>query len=605
MKSPKEKYEARIEYYRCALEKQNKVVNWISNLRLFEAASALLSFFIFHRWGYHMTAWGTMAAFLLLFIYLVVIHDKAIKIKEYISALYNINNMSKMRLEGQWKDFEDRGDDFKDDRHPYSQDLDIFGNASLFQWINTSYTGTGREALAKALIQPCSDIKEIKLRQGAVDELSKMRWWRQRLAVEGLLAGVRYHDDGELLKWSLENNSIYRNPWVIMGLRIMPVITISSLVLSFGFHLIPNSIFIMLALIQFGMLALGADKRNRALGTAYNYKNQIKLYAKILEHIEKPRFNSPYLVKLQKELLNSDGQRASKQIKKLERIVESISNRNNAMFLPINILLLWDYQGMIALESWREKLGRLVKSWIDIIGEIESLSSLAQIRHDHPDWAMPHFTEEHSVFRAKSIGHPLLSGKRVCNDVALEKPTRALLITGSNMSGKSTLLRTAGINLVLAYAGAPVCAKYMMCSIMSIHTCMRVSDNLGKNISSFYAELLRIRAIVNASRGEKQVFFLLDEIFKGTNSQDRHIGAKTVIKKLCESNALGMVSTHDLELGNLEVESRGQVKNYHFQEYYKNDRIHFDYKLRPGISTTRNAMYLMRMVGINGSEAED
>ncbi len=170
------------------------------------------------------------------------------------------------------------------------------------------------------------------------------------------------------------------------------------------------------------------------------------------------------------------------------------------------------------------------------------------------------------------------------------------------MSGKSTLLRTVGINLVLAYAGAPVCAQRFNCSMLQIHTCMRVSDNLGENISSFYAELLRIKQIVSASKTEKNIFFLLDEIFKGTNSQDRHAGAKVLIRQLSKAGAMGMVSTHDLELGDLERESDRKIRNYHFREYYKNDEIHFDYKLRPGISTTRNAMYLIKMAGIDVDE---
>ena len=253
---------------------------------------------------------------------------------------------------------------------------------------------------------------------------------------------------------------------------------------------------------------------------------------------------------------------------------------------------------MIALESLKKKSGKLIKTWLDTIGEFEALSSLSNLRYDNPDWTFPKITDKPYYIRARDMGHPLITENRVCNDLKIDGPTRALLITGSNMSGKSTYLRTAGINLVLAYAGGPVCAKEFHCNIFYIYTCMRVSDNLEKNISSFYAELLRIKEIVDESKRSK-VFFLLDEIFKGTNSHDRHEGAKILIKRLLDNNAIGLISTHDLELGVLERESSGKVRNYHFKEYYKNREIHFDYKLNPGISTTRNAMYLIKMVGIN------
>jgi DNA mismatch repair ATPase MutS len=302
---------------------------------------------------------------------------------------------------------------------------------------------------------------------------------------------------------------------------------------------------------------------------------------------------------MQSGLLNSRGEKASEQIKRLEKIADRISNRENAMFFPINVLLLWDYHSMMALERWKIQSGKNIEKLMETIGKAEALCSLAALCCDYPDWVIPEFTASPSVVRAKSLGHPLLGERKVCNDLSIEKPACALLITGSNMSGKSTYLRTAGINLVLAYAGAPVCASYMKCSVMDIHTCMRVNDNLEKNISSFYAEILRIKDIVNASKGSRQVFFLLDEIFKGTNSQDRHAGAESLIKNLCRNGAAGMVSTHDLELGALEGESGGQVKNYHFQEHYMDNEIHFDYKLRPGVSTTRNALYLIRMAGID------
>ena len=266
-------------------------------------------------------------------------------------------------------------------------------------------------------------------------------------------------------------------------------------------------------------------------------------------------------------------------------------------YIPINILTLWDYQCLINLQRFKKASGASLKSWLEVIGEMEALNSLSTIAYEHSDWAMPKFQDGSPIFKAKSLGHPLLGASRVYNDIHIEKSQNVLLITGSNMSGKSTLLRTTGINLVLAYAGAPVCAESFYCSIMDIYTCMRTSDNLEKNISSFYAELLRIKKLVTATENKTPIFFLLDEIFKGTNSIDRHTGAKVLVSKLSNENALGFVSTHDLELGEIENTNK-KVKNYHLKEYYKDDKLYFDYKLRTGVSTTRNALYLMKMAGL-------
>jgi DNA mismatch repair ATPase MutS len=308
------------------------------------------------------------------------------------------------------------------------------------------------------------------------------------------------------------------------------------------------------------------------------------------------------LKKIKEGMCNRKGVLAYKQVDRLSKIIDSISSRHGSFYFIMNILTLWDYQNMISLERWRKESGGFLKAWLEAIGKIEALSSLAIIRYDNPEWVVPKISEsEKPEFEAKSMGHPLLRGNRVENDLSTNIPDRILLITGSNMSGKSTLLRTAGINLVLAYTGAPVCARKFTASIMEIHTCMRVSDDLSRNISSFYAELLRIKNIVKEAETGKSLFFLLDEIFKGTNSIDRHTGARVLIQKLNGLNCIGLVSTHDLELGDLE-KSSDKIKNYHFEEYYKDDRIHFDYKLRNGVSKTRNAVYLMKMAGIDIAE---
>ena len=346
------------------------------------------------------------------------------------------------------------------------------------------------------------------------------------------------------------------------------------------------------------MIVIGSKPRNHTLDTISKYSKDIKVYGGMLEVFEKEGFKSPYMKKLLGLLVNRKGSTSYLQIKKLDKINESVANRSYILYILFDIIFLLDYQFMFSLERWREESGKHLKVWFDTIGEVEALSSLSLIRYDNPDWCFPSIEDTACTFLAESMGHPLLGNSCVVNNLRFPLPSKILLITGSNMSGKSTFLRTAGVNLVLAYAGAPVYAKKFSCSIMDIYTSMRIKDDLEKNISSFYAELLRIKSVVEAVHKGRPIFFLLDEIFKGTNSIDRHTGGKILINKLSAEKVLGLVSTHDLELGELEEEN-SKVKNYHFQEHYKNNEIFFDYRLYPGVSTTRNAIFLMKMAGID------
>lgn len=598
MKTPNEKYKRRKNYYHRRLEKQSRDLNIISNLRLIVALVGVGNMvFLYMTKGYSLLFYVSLV-YVAIFIYLVIKHNKMESKKEYTDLLYRINNWGLKRVRGEWKSFEDRGEEFKDENHSFSDDLDIFGQGSLFQWINVATTYIGRKKLAEYLSRPCERKGDIHRRQEAVGELSNRLWWRQRFMAEGMTISDETKNPEALFRWAEIRNRLYLKTWVRALVLLLPAITLILIFLYFITNSVSHYVPLIALAVQAIILKCCNKERSKALNVVYKYKRSIKAYRQMLKHIEGKSFKSKGLKELKEQLINEGGHRAYQQIDRLEKIVENISNRDNAVFIFINIALLWDYQCMIALELWKEQSGIYMKTWLDTIGEIEALSSLAIIGHDNRDWVIPKITDTPSCFRAIGIAHPLLTHNSVCNDLKIEKPTRVLLITGSNMSGKSTLLRTAGINLVLAYAGASVYAKSFLCSIMHVHTCMRISDNLEKNISAFYAELLRIRDIVTMTRG-RQVFFLLDEIFKGTNSVDRHEGAKTLIKKLLKDGAVGLVSTHDLELGILEEESNKEIKNYHFQEYYRDNKIHFDYKLKPGVSTTRNALYLIKILGIN------
>lgn len=600
MEGPKEQYEKRRMYYAQRLEKLTQTLNRLSNVRLalFLAGGAVAVFLYMTQRA--SLGFGVILLTMVSFATLVFWHQKFRTKQNYIYVLHDIYDQAMKRLTGEWKAFHDTGEDFKDPAHPYSEDLDIFGSSSLFQWINTAKTFRGRGKLKEWLTQPPVERSVIQKKQTAIKELAINLAWRHRFMAEVGATKGPLSSPTRIIEWAKTYDTTYLRPGIIILARALPIITLTFLLLYFLTSKVSYWYPLMGFLIQTIILFAG-KQRGKALEAVYVYKASLRIYEKMLERFEKRTFNSEYLQDLKKGLYDRDGQAAYKQIRKLSGLAELISNRGNSMFLVINIFTLWDIQCMIGLESWKEKSGRSLGRWVDTIAELEGLASLAIISFDHQEWAFPKIVSEDSGFVAVDMGHPLLSNS-TSNNLAIEKRSGILLITGSNMSGKSTLLRTVGINLVLAYAGAPVCARNFNCSRMHIYSCMRVSDNLGENISSFYAELLRIKQIVIASKTERKIFFLLDEIFKGTNSQDRHAGAKVLIRQLDKAGAMGMVSTHDLELGDLERESERKIRNYHFREFYKNDEIHFDYKLRPGISTTRNAMYLIKMAGIDVDE---
>ena len=600
MIEPKEQYQRRKTYYALRLENLTQTINRLSNIRLvtFLAGSGLAIFFYLNQTA--SLGIGMVTLTVLAFAILVVRHQTLKRRQNYIRLLYENYDHALKRLAGEWKSFSDLGEDFKDPAHPYSDDLDLFGLGSLFQWINSAKTFRGRETLKEWLSEPPGEIDVIMKKQAAIQEISKNLAWRQRLLADASMTQSTLSSPAAIIEWAKTFDSSYLRVRVRIIARALPIITILFLLIYLMTSRISFWYPLMGVVIQSLILLMG-KQRGKVLNAVYSNRVSLKTYETMLDRFEKRSFQAEYLQSLKKGLRDRDGQSASEQIKKLARLADLIANRNNAMFLIINILTLWDIQCMISLESWKEKSGRSLGQWTNAIAELEALSSLSIIHFEHPDWEFPEISSEDSEIIAVKLGHPLLKAS-VCNDVSIKKRSGILLITGSNMSGKSTLLRTVGINLVLAYTGAPVYAQSFSCTRQKIYTCMRVSDNLGENISSFYAELLRIKQIVSASKTDKRIFFLLDEIFKGTNSQDRHAGAKVLIRQLSKVGAIGMVSTHDLELGELERESERNIRNYHFREYYTNDQIKFDYKLRAGISTTRNAMYLIKMAGIDIDE---
>lgn len=588
-------YKKRKGYYEALTSKQKHTINFISILRLitFVTSVGFAVYFYLNKKYYFSVSLlliGTIAFLILMFK-----HNKVIENRKLISAILNINELSLQRIKGEWRSFKDKGEDFKDNEHNFADDLDIFGEGSLFQWINTAYTPLGRIQLKDRLSFPEHNRNKIYKTQQSVKELSKEVGWRQRFAAEGSFIKADNLETNELFTWAEKMSQIPNKVYFNLLLILLPMATIISISLYLFFHSIGYLIPLVFIAINLSVLKLGEKQRIEILDTIYKYKKNLKLYYNMIKLIENKSFYAELLKDIKQKLLG-DQQKASEAINRLSKITDKISDRNNFFSIIINIIFLWDYHLIKLLEGWKKSFGMDVKLWLTAVGEMEALASLSIIGCDNPTWAYPEIKENLEI-QAMNIAHPLLSRNAVSNSVELNFNSSILLITGSNMSGKSTFLRTLGINLILAYAGAQVCATEFSCGIMNLYTCMRISDNLEKNISSFYAEIIRIKRIVSAVSNEEPVFFLLDEIFKGTNSLDRHMGAEALINMLSRENTLGLISTHDLELGDLEHRN-AKVKNYNFQEYYKDNKIYFDYKLRKGISATRNAKFLMKLAGI-------
>ncbi len=591
-------FEKRFNKYTKVEEEKRRQANVFSNLRLVSfLLGAALSVFLFIRAG---ALAGSLAILVSLsvFIYLIVHHSRLSHEQARLKCRAEVNRMYMERLRSGWTKFSDCGEDFEDQQHPYVNDLDIFGPKSLYQWISTANTCYGRNALEGLLSGPDKTLGSLRNRQSAVKELILKLDFCQELQSEGMLAKDVSNDPEKLIQYTELKSSRLKDKRLINLFYIMPFLTILSFVLwSLGAP-VPMFVPVLLLTFQMAMFAAGFKKNTETVNAVYGMRKHLGAYTNLLACIENEDFQDGYLDKLKRQLF-AEGGASSASLKRLEGIANAVDLKySTVLYFLLNIILLWDYHCAFAMDEWKEQYGRHIRKWLETVGEMEALSSLAVIGHLHPEWAFPAICETGLKFDAIMVGHPLILEKEcVRNDFMLKKG--ACVITGSNMSGKTTLLRTVGINLVLAYAGAPVFAKRLECGIMDIFTSMRVHDDLNGGISTFYAELLRVKMIIDYSHKKQPMIYLIDEIFMGTNSRDRITGARSVLRNLSREWILGLISTHDFELCELEQDERVSIKNYHFTEKYVNNEIRFDYKLRSGRSMTTNAKYLMKMVGID------
>ncbi len=566
-------------------------------LRLLSFIAILISvFLIIKKPSSIIILMGLFISTILFIIFLV--HDRNLSSQlKKIRRLFLINDKYMKRIAGTWTEFEDIGEDFKDLQHPYSNDLDIFGSNSLFQLINTTKTFLGRHKLITLLKSPELDTEAITKRQTAVKELSGKIEFCENLEDEGMSNIKISNDTNALLTFIEDLNNTFKG-YVKTVITILPIVTIVFCILAMLFKIpVLYDILLILFILHALINVLSLIKVYPVLNSMESFNNDFAAYGNILKLIENEDFKDSYLCELRDNLFVKD--KASNILRKLDTIISAINFRNNfLLYIVLNLLFFWDYRCLFYLETWKGNYGTMVRKYLDTAADFEVISSLATISHLDSNLCYPTFSSTNTKINAKALGHPLiLPSDRIYNDIDLEN--NIFIITGSNMSGKTTFLRTIGINLVLAYTGAPVCASSMECSLLKIFTSMRISDDLSKGLSTFYVELTRIKTILDFLPQKDPMLFLIDEIFRGTNSNDRIIGAKTVLKNLDKEWCSGLISTHDFELCDLEEVNKDRIRNYHFREDYTDNKIHFDYKLRDGRSDTTNAKYLMKMVGID------
>jgi hypothetical protein len=498
------------------------------------------------------------------------------------------------RLDDRWAGKGSTGERFLDGNHPYKEDLDFFGRGSLFELLSAARTQVGEDTLSRWLLTPAQR-EEVLSRQTGVAELRPNLDLREDLALLG--EGVHTGSEAQALTaWAAEP------PWIFSTGTMWTARVLGGLgVLGLVFWFLGLGLWTLLAAILLGQLfAYRLRQPVQHVTESVDVPGKdLQLLVDVLRRFERESFYSPRLRQVRAEL-DVDGLAPSEQIARLKRLIELLDSRRNLMFAPLAFIALWQVHCAFAIEQWRQTSGPAVARWLAAVGELEALSSFARYSFEHPHDPFPELVEGEVIFDGEGLGHPLLpESQNVRTDLHLSAHPSVLIVSGSNMSGKSTLLRTVGTNAVLALAGAPVRARSLRLSPVQVGASIRIQDSLQAGASRFYAEITRLRQIVELTDGPLPALFLLDEILHGTNSHDRKIGAEALVRGLIDRRAIGLITTHDLALTQIAEELGSRAANVHFEDHLERGKMTFDYILRPGILQKSNALELMRSVGLD------
>lgn len=527
-------------------------------------------------------------------VFFAVSHERVIRTIRICARRIAFYERGLARLGNKWMGTGEPGDRFSDPSHPYARDLDIFGTGSLFELLCTARTRAGQETLASWLLVPARP-EEVRLRNDAVSELRTRVDLREDLAVLGkeFRSGVQPES---LVLWGDGNATLHPGPIQII-VPLLAFLWICSLVAWAVFNLRYPAF--LISLVNVAVSLKFREGTTTSASAIEQAAKDLKLLSQVLARVERESFLAPKLKALH-ATLQRDEVIASNAIAQLNRRVDFLVSRRHLALQVLDPFVFWSLQWTLAIEAWRRKFGTAIRGWLADLGEIESLLDLAGYAYEHPLDIFPVFTDQAPLFEAEGLAHPLIPEARaVRNNLVLGRDLQLIIISGPNMAGKSTFIRSVGINAVLAQCGAPVRAHKLRLSRLSVGASVCVLDSLQGGISRFYAEITRLKVIADLTDGPIPVLFLLDELLQGTNSHDRRIGAEAVVKNLLKRGAIGLLTTHDLALAEIAVDLGPVAANFHFEDHLADGKLRFDHRLSPGIVQTSNALQLMRSIGLD------
>ncbi|GAB4037625.1 MutS family DNA mismatch repair protein [Spirosoma gilvum] len=594
--TPETLFSERQQQFSKATQAAQRQFNQLAFWRLVWFIGSIATVWLFIQLDQQLAATATLVIGIIVFLILLKKHQEVRLKRDLNQKLTFINQDESARLKRQYLRPE-TGEQFASATHYYAGDLDVFGKHSLFRLVNRTHTYEGQTRLATWLKTPSSP-DAIRLRHQVVDELKPQLDWRQQFEGVAYIEETVGHSPAELIKWATAEG-ISLPGYLAIVRFLFPAITLSLVVAWFAGYL--PGVVVLAALAAHGfVLSQTAARTKEVSEQTFEISAALRAFRRLFQQAEELKGDAVRLRAI-RQALTSDKQLASEAIGSLAKLTEGLNYRRNPYFyLLFGIATLWDIQYLYRLERWRQTHGPELSRWFEALGELEALNSLAGFAFAHPGYTTPDIVDDEFLLDFTLAAHPLLPPDRcVANSLKMSGSGQTILITGSNMSGKSTFLRTVGANVVLALAGAVVSAERFWCSPVRVFTSMRTQDSLEESTSSFYAELKRLQTLIQLTKQSAKipVLYFLDEILKGTNSADRHRGAEALIRQLHHTTASGFVSTHDLELGQL-TDADDFVRNYHFQSDLHNSELIFDYKLRDGICQSFNASQLMQAIGI-------
>jgi DNA mismatch repair ATPase MutS len=550
----------------------------------------------FTGWQYVATSFELIwilfvAALVIAFIASLVFYQKGKDGQALLQAIVKLNQKELKVVTLQIADFED-GEEFINDQHDFSGDLDVFGPSSLFQYLNRTGTYTGKQHLAATLQAPLMEPAKILAVQDAVKVSGEIDF-RQHFTAHAQLADESKEDVKGIQQWLDAPMEFIHKKFLYIASWLMPLLVVLGIVY---YAITGNYVYFLFCLmVNWCILLFNVKRVNAMHGLLSNKEKVLKKFATLLQMIKQGDWKGSSLLQQQQQTAAE----ADKALHQLAKISSQLDQRLNLLVgLVINSIMLYDLHCAFRLERWKERYKNKLGEWTGIIAQFETTNSIASFAYNHPGYTYPQITAEQGV-KGTAIGHPLIpASESVMNDCSIGHGEQFLIITGSNMSGKSTFLRSVGVNWLLSMTGAPVCATSFSCSPLRIMTSMRIKDSIARHTSYFQAELLRLQQIIQVLKTGQPVFIILDEILKGTNSEDKLSGSQELIRHFLQYQCLGMIATHDLELGALEAENPEHIRNYCFESSLENGQLHFDYRMRPGIARNKNATFLMKQMGI-------